>query len=187
MLCEICKHNDAEGVLHRKDENGEDEELYVCKNCLAAANGKSKPEEDDDGDTPSAKPKFVSVNGEEPPEFLKNFLDAAVGLIEGVVGSEKPKEPTCRVCGSTWKKIKESREIGCPDCWAQFGKDIYKEFLCGSYGTKHKGKIPERTPDGKPSRAFLEKELNDAVAKQNYRKAARIRKQLDELEGGEAK
>lgn len=75
----------------------------------------------------------------------------------------------------------------CPDCWAQFGKDIYKEFLCGSYGTKHKGKIPERTPDGKPSRAFLEKELKDAVVKQNYRKAARIRKQLDELNGGETK
>ena len=35
--------------------------------------------------------------------------------------------------------------------------------------------------------SFLEKELNDAVAKQNYRKAARIRKQLDELGGDEAK
>ena len=93
MLCEICKHNEAEGVLHRKDENGEDEELYVCKKCLAAANGDSQSEEDDGG-APSAKPKFVSVNGEEPPEFLKNFLDAAVGLIEGVVGSEKPKEPS---------------------------------------------------------------------------------------------
>ena len=185
MLCEICKHNDAEGVLHRKDENGEDEELYVCKKCLAAENGDSPSV--GDGVEPPAKPKFVSVDGEEPPEFLKNFLDAAVGLIEGVVGTEKPKEPTCRVCGSTWKKIKESRTVGCPDCWSQFGKDIRKEFLCGSYGTKHKGKIPERTPEGKPSRAFLEKELKEAVAKQDYRKAARIRRQLDALDGGDAK
>ena len=99
--------------------------------------------------------------------------------------SEKPpEEPKCRVCGSAWSQIKESRTVGCPDCWAQFSKDIRKEFLCGSYGQKHVGKIPEHTSDGKPSRAFLEKELKDAVARQNYRKAARIRKQLDELDGG---
>ena len=186
MLCEICKHNDAETVLIRKDENGEDEELYVCKKCLAAANGtSSNAAEKDAGDTPnSAKPTFVTVDGEPPPEFIQNFLDAAVGLIEGVVKSDKlPKEPKCRVCGSTWTKIKETRSLGCPDCWAQFSKDIHKEFLLGSYGQKHAGKIPERTSDGKPSRTFLERELKDAVAKQNYRKAARIRKQLDELEG----
>ena len=35
MLCELCHKNDAGGVLHRKDANGEDEELYVCKSCLA--------------------------------------------------------------------------------------------------------------------------------------------------------
>ena len=51
------------------------------------------------------------------------------------------------------------------------------------YGPKHTGRIPEKAPDGKPSRAFLEKELKDAVARQNYRKAARLRKLLDELYG----
>ena len=71
----------------------------------------------------------------------------------------------------------------CADCWAQFGKEIRHEFLGGSYGPRHIGKIPEKTPDGKPSRAFLEKELRDAVTRQNYRKAAKIRKLLDELNG----
>ena len=184
MLCEICKQNDAEGVLHRKDENGEDEELYVCKKCLAAANGSAAP--DADGATIKLKPTIITPDGEPPPEFIQNFLDAAVGLIEGVVKAEKiPEEPKCRVCGSTWSQIKDSRTVGCPDCWSQFAKEIRKEFLCGSYGPKHIGKIPERNSDGKPSRAFLEKELKDAVSKQNYRKAARIRKQLDELDGGE--
>ena len=186
MLCELCKHNDAEAVLHRKDENGEDEELYVCRKCLAAADG--TPTGDTDGEAGASsgpvKPTFVTPDGEPPPEFIQNFLDAAVGLIEGVVKSENlPKEPKCGVCGSTWRKIKETHALGCPDCWSQFAKEIHKEFLAGSYGQKHAGKIPERTSDGKPSRAFLEKELKDAVARQNYRKAARIRKQLDELEG----
>ena len=182
MLCELCKHNEAETVLRRKDENGEDEELYVCRKCLAAANGDSGSGEE--GVSVKIKPTIITPDGEPPPEFIQNFLDAAVGLIEGVVRSEgRPEVPRCRVCGSTWDKIKETRTLGCPDCWSQFAKEIKKEFLCGSYGPKHVGKIPEKTPDGAPSRAFLEKELKDAVAKQNYRKAARIRKQLDELDG----
>ena len=175
MLCELCHNHDASGVLHRKDANGEDEELYVCQECLKA-NGKAKPE----------KAKEISVvtpDGDEPPAFIKNFLDAAVGLIEGVAGAEPPREKKCRVCGATWKKIKSERLLGCPDCWSQFGKEIREEFLSGAYGPKHLGKIPEKNPDGKPSRAFLEKELKEAVARQNYRKAARLRRQLDELDG----
>ena len=184
MLCELCKHNDAEGVLHRKDANGEDEELYVCRKCLAAANASS--DTDAQNASVSLKPTIITPDGEPPPEFIQNFLDAAVGLIEGVVNSEKiPHEPKCRVCGSTWAKIKEMRAVGCPDCWSQFAKEIRKEFLCGSYGPKHVGNIPEKTSDGKPSRAFLEKELEKAVERQNYRKAAQIRKQLDALDGSD--
>lgn len=184
MLCEICKHNEAECVLHRKDADGEDEELYVCKKCRAAADGTS-PADGADPAPGKIKPTFVTADGEPPPEFIQNFLDAAVGLIEGVVKTEgKPAEPKCRVCGSTWDGIRDSRTVGCPDCWSQFGAELRKEFLSGSYGPRHTGKIPERSPDGRPSRAFLEKELKEAVAKQNYRKAARIRKQLDEMDGG---
>ena len=187
MLCELCHKDEAAGTLHRKDANGEDEELYVCKRCLARqggcdgkGTGGGEDKESDD------KPKIITPDGEEPPAFIRNFLDAAVGLIEGVAKSESHEERKCPVCGRTWEQIKEERAVGCADCWAQFGKEIRGEFLVGSYGPRHLGKIPEKTPDGKPSRAFLEKELRDAVARQNYRKAARIRKQLDEM-GGEAK
>lgn len=181
MLCEICHKNNAEGVLHRKDASGEDEELYVCKSCLAKAKG----EAGDDAPSDGAASKSEDGDGNDPPAFIRNFLDAAVGLIEGVVKSDMPKERKCPVCGTTWQKIKEDRVIGCPDCWALFGKDIRSKFFSEAYGPKHIGMIPEKTSDGKPSKAFLEKELRDAVAKQDYRKAARIRKQLDQMgEGG---
>lgn len=178
MLCELCHKNDAAGVLHRKDANGEDEELYVCKECLKSIGKAGGVGGEAD------KPTIVSEDGEEPPTFIKNFLDAAVGLIEGVTGSEPPKPKRCHVCGMTWAKIKECGKVGCPDCWTQFGKEIRHEFLQHEYGPKHTGKIPEKAPDGKPSRAFLEKELKDAVARQKYRKAAQLRKMLDELYGG---
>ena len=177
MLCELCHKNEAAGVLHRKDSSGEDEELYVCKSCLerkGSGNPQDKGDADGDGKAKGGE--------DDPPAFIRNFLDAAVGLIEGVTKSELPKERKCPVCGYTWQKIKDERMLGCPDCWAQFGKNIRGEFLTGSYGPKHMGKIPEKTSDGKPSRVFLEKELRDAVARQDYRKAARIRKQLDQLD-----
>ena len=181
MLCEICHKNKAEGVLHKKDDSGEDEELYVCKKCLAKANGEAGGETPPDGGDAAR-----SGNGDDddPPAFIRNFLDAAVGLIEGVTKSDLPKEKKCPVCGTTWQKIKDEHVVGCPDCWALFGKDIRSKFFPEAYGPKHIGKIPEKTSDGKPSKAFLEKELRDAVAKQDYRKAARIRKQLDQMDEG---
>ncbi len=179
MKCELCHKRDAAGVLHRKDANGEDEELYVCEDCLKGDTAADKTAPSD-----NASETANETDGDEPPAFIRNFLDAAVGLIEGVSKSKPPQERRCRVCGTTWKTIKENRAIGCKDCWAEFGKEIRAEFLNGAYGSRHLGKIPEKTPDGKPSRAFLEKELKDAVARQNYRKAARIRKLLDSMNGG---
>lgn len=181
MLCELCHKNEASGVLHRKDAQGEEEDLYVCKECLKSNNGKGKA---DEHDRKSKGQTTVTSDGEEPPAFIKNFLDAAVGLIEGVAGTGMPKVKKCPQCGYTWEKIKAERHVGCPDCWAQFGSEIRNEFLTGAYGPKHMGDIPEKTSDGKHSRAFLEKELKEAVARQNYRKAAMLRKELDSLDGG---
>jgi protein arginine kinase activator len=175
MLCELCHKNEADGVLHRKDANGEDEELYVCGACREAAQGKRRPEK------PVAK--ILTPDGKEPPEFIRNFLDAAVGLIEGVAKNGVPQEPQCSVCGTTWESIKQNGAVGCPDCWSRFGGEIRQEFLAGAYGRKHAGEIPAVAADGKPSRAFLENELKKAVEKQDFRKAARIRRQLDEMEG----
>ena len=177
MLCELCHKEEAAGVLHRKDADGEDEDIYVCKKCLADANGSAQPETEDE-------PNGEESSEDEPPAFIKNFLDAAAGLIEGVVRSEPPKETTCPVCGRTWSQIKETGLVGCADCWAQFGKSIRAEFLKGAYGPRHMGMIPEKTSDGKPSRAFLEKELKEAVKRQNFRKAAQLRRMLDEMNGG---
>ncbi len=176
MLCELCHKNEAAGVLHRKGSDGEDEELYVCKQCLdGGGNPEARPDR--------ARPTIITADGSEPPAFVKDFLDAAVGLIEGVADGKVGKARKCRVCGSTWEKIKETKSVGCPDCWTMFGNELKEEFLSASYGPTHKGRMPEKSDDGKPSVAFLEKELRDAVSRQDYRKAARIRRQLDELIG----
>jgi protein-arginine kinase activator protein McsA len=177
MLCELCHKNEADGVLKRIGADGEEEELYVCSECRNAGKPKKK--------RPKPVAEIITADGGEPPEFIRNFLDAAVGLFEGVTKNGMPQEPKCPVCGKTWAQIKDGALTGCPDCWSKFGKEIRSEFLKSAYGKKHLGEIPATTSDGKPSRAFLESELKKAVEKQNFRKAARIRRQLDELEDTE--
>lgn len=179
MLCELCNKNEASCVLRRKGENGEDEELYVCRDCLEKESGGGERRPARRGKITSA---IISPDGKEPPEFIKNFLDAAVGFIEGVAEGAPAEATKCSVCGTTWEKIKETDTLGCPDCWTVFARNLREEYLAGAYAPTHKGKIPERSEDGKPSRAFLERELRNAVERQDYRKAADLKKLLDKMD-----
>ncbi len=183
MLCELCHKGEASGVLRRKGKDGEEEELYVCSQCLGKDGGHGGKKR-----AGKVKATIITADGEEPPAFVKELLDAAAGIFGDDEADDAGKEQKCRMCGTTWEKIRETKCVGCPDCWVTFGDRIKEEFHSASYGPTHKGRMPERGDDGKPSVAFLEKELKDAVARQNYRKAARIKRQIEELsgKGGEA-
>ena len=77
--------------MHRKGPDGEDEELYVCKQCLDGDKSqKVRPG--------NVKPTIITADGSEPPAFVKNFLDAAVGLIEGVADGKMGKARRRGVC-----------------------------------------------------------------------------------------
>ena len=93
MKCEICKKADAATVMHRKKKDGSDEELYVCKAC--AAKGAGKPHSKGDKAKEATK---VTVDGENPPTFVENFVKAALGLVEGFAEQEKDKRE-CPGCG----------------------------------------------------------------------------------------
>jgi protein arginine kinase activator len=179
MKCEICHKADAATVLHRKKKDGSDEELYVCKACAAATKGgKAKPHAGGKGPS-SAK---VSITEGDPPPFVENFFKAALGLVEGIAEQEKDRK-TCPGCGHTWEQIKEERRVGCPRCYRFFAELIRNEFLTGAYGRTHVGEMPHGVT-GQDSRAYLERELKIAIKRQQFEKAAEIRRKLDTLGGG---
>lgn len=177
MKCEICKKADAATVMHRKKKDGSDEELYVCKDCAAKGAGKSPSK----GDKAKESAK-VTVDGENPPTFVENFVKAALGLVEGFAEQEKDKRE-CPGCGRTWEQIKEEKRVGCPRCYRTFAESIREEFLPGSYGRTHVGAMPKNVT-GKDSRAYLERELKAAVKSQQFEKAAKLRRRLDALGDG---
>ena len=181
MKCEICHKADAATVLHRKKKDGSDEELYVCKACASAESngGKKPPNRKKDGKSGTK----VSFAEGEPPPFVENFVKAALGLVEGIAEQEKDHK-TCPGCGHTWERIKEERRVGCPRCYRTFAELIREEFLSGAYGRTHVGEMP-RGVTGRDSRAYLERELKAAVKRQQFEKAAEIRRKLDAIGGNE--
>ena len=179
MKCEICHKADAATVLHRRKPDGSDEELYVCKACAAAA---QTPKKSPAADKRGKGDVNVSFAGGEPPPFVADFLKAAVGLVEGIAGQEKDKK-TCPGCGHSWEQIKEERRVGCPRCYRAFAELIRQEFFAGAYRSMHVGERPEGLPPGGDMRAQLERALKDAIKRQQFEKAAEIRRALDKLGG----
>lgn len=181
MKCEIChKHNAEQAIIVKRD--GKDCELYVCKAC-------AKSQQRPPSKKPKSKPSVTVVGpGEEPPPFVKNFLEATLGLVKGMAENPEERHLVCPTCHATWDKIRETRRLDCPTCWKTFAKEVQTEFLRSQYGPTHIGLPPAgiaRSTAGN-SRAQLERALKTAIAREDYRKASEIQKQLESLKDGGA-
>jgi len=177
MLCEICHKAEANVVVKRKNKDGVETELFVCKRCAAAQSGKKTHEK-----SAPSKPEFSFPEGdEEPPPFVKNLVEATIGFMNGVVNDAAKKSRKCPVCGLTWEKAKKESRLGCANCWKTFAKSIREEWLHGQYARRHVGASPE-CANAERSRSFLEREIKRAVKAENYKRAAELRRRLDALE-----
>lgn len=176
MKCEICHETDAAAVIHVK-KDGEEKELFVCKSCAAKAKHPAKKKTAPEKDEPS----LVFGDGDEPPEFVKNLVEATLGFMKGVAESGHRTHSKCPACKTTWEQIKKTGRLGCPQCWKVFAKSIHETFITGEYGPKHVGAMPA-TVTGEASRAYLERELKAAVAREDFKRAASLKRLIDALD-----
>lgn len=184
MKCEICHRSEAETAVST-NENGVARELYVCRKCAASVAG-GKPGAGKSASRRKGKVTVTRIDASDnPPPFLRNFIEATMGLMQGI--SEGESHMTCKTCHSTWEKIREGGRLGCPNCWKTFSKELQEEFLKAQYGHTHLGPPPAAvSPEGADSavsRAWLERELKSAIAREDYRRAEEVKKQLDAMPG----
>ncbi len=172
MLCEKCHKSEATRAITVK-ENGVEKELYVCASCAGAKAGSEKPR--------------TSEGGDLPAPLVEGLVKATLDFMKGVAEAEENERRTCPKCKSNWDTIKEDGRISCPTCWKTFAKKIRSEFLAAEFGPSHKGSAPsvDTMSDPSEARAALERELKDAVAGENYRRAAEIKRRLDAMDDGE--
>ena len=181
MKCEICHNAEAVEAITRSVD-GKEKELYVCSSCAAKA--KRPAPKSSDGKRKRPQVTVVKGDGSDLPQpLVESLVKATIDFMKGVAEVEENEHRTCPACKASWDKIKASGRISCPTCWKVFAKKIRAEFLAGEYGPRHVGAAPaaERLSDAQSARKVLERKLSDAISREDYRLAAKIKRQLDGL------
>ncbi len=93
----------------------------------------------------------------------------------------------CGVCGCSFDEIAKSQTIGCSECYYAFAKefrDTLKEF---GIGDVYKGSLPKRLKGYRSNlvdRMTMQIKLEEAIAAEEYEKAALYRDYLKVLNHG---
>lgn len=121
-----------------------------------------------------------------PQMNLHNLL---AGLFSGHVAS--PYSPAltqgekCSTCGLSEGQFAKSGLLGCGDCYRQFGERLEPVFRRIHGTSSHTGKIPEKAGGRvKLSKNIdrLKNKLRDAISREEFELAAKLRDQIREME-----
>lgn len=163
MFCQRCKKNEA--TVHiRQNVNGVKKELILCSECA-----------EKEGIQPFFKDDL----------FSGFFSDS----ILGVRRAEDQKR--CTSCGLTRRELASSGRPGCAKCYEVFADELEK-IIYGIHGNaKHTGALPGKHAEQlekqkqldalKKEIEALKKEQQEAIAEQNYEKAAELRDKIKAL------
>ncbi len=96
------------------------------------------------------------------------------------------EEVKCPNCGRTYSDFQKTGKFGCSECYKAFEAPIERTLRQIQASSEHIGKIPSKSSEGLIKKRRL-KELKDklskAVAEENYELAAKLHKEIKELEG----
>lgn len=122
----------------------------------------------------------VGQSPDEPEELFKQHLEASIEDLEDV------DQTSCPNCGITFKEFRGQGRLGCPQCYETFSEELIP-LLENIHGeTQHTGKFPKRAPEASRRQhelIRLRNQLRTAVESESYEEAARIRDQIQGLQG----
>ena len=142
--------------------DGEKIEKHLCEDCLGA--------------------EGIPVKADVPiSQLLEDFILQSSG-------GQKTSELTCEVCGLTFGEFRQQGVLGCPHDYEAFQDPLAPLLERAQDGTtEHVGKVPRHSGrDQKRQNAILRlrAELRGAIAAEDYERAAGLRDQIKEAEGG---
>jgi protein arginine kinase activator len=164
MLCERCKKQPATFYVTRI-VNGEKTETHLCQECAAETG---------------------HLNMVMEPQV--NFTNFLAGLLNNEMGFAPPTlsaTTQCSNCGLTYDDFRQQGQFACSHCYEDFDEylDALLRRIQGS--SEHTGKTPARSGGAlKVQREVetLKRQLTEAVAKEEFEKAAQLRDRLRKLE-----
>lgn len=94
-------------------------------------------------------------------------------------------QQVCATCGIKFVEFRNSGRLGCPHDYEAFRTELVP-LLENIHGeTRHRGKVPRRLPQSKQVQSELMQlrtKLNQAVSREAYEEAARIRDRIRQIE-----
>ena len=126
--------------------------------------------------------------------FADPFSELHDQLFSGFFGMPSLKslqpEKTCPTCASSYADISKSGRVGCPDCYTTFADELSRLIQSVHGTTSHTGSVPARHRAMKERFEILERRraaLQEAIAKEDYERAAALRDEIRSLEQNEGK
>ena len=155
MLCEKCGKNNAT-VLYTQIINGKKSSINICSQC---------------------------ASGESLFENFGSLLS---------FGGRNEQTSACPLCKTTLAEFTRKGRMGCGKCYDTF-RNQAKTMLQKIHGTpvhsvfeekKEQAEInKEASPKKKSEIDILKERLQEAISKENYEEAAKIRDEIREKEG----
>lgn len=157
-----CDRCDQESTVHEVTlRSGQKVEKHLCESC--------------------AREEGVSVQHVPISDLLTKFVTAQSA------GEKAPaKAGVCPGCGLTFNDFRQQGVLGCAECYQAFEQPLGVMIERAHEGaTHHVGKSPGRA-GGAPDRAerlcALRKQLTEAIASEQYERAACLRDQMLHVE-----
>jgi protein arginine kinase activator len=93
----------------------------------------------------------------------------------------------CPVCGHSWEDFRRSGKFGCSACYETFKNGASQVLRQVHSSSEHRGKIPSKSGAEVKAKRRLEelrRQLKEAVAAEDYEKAAKLHSEIKQIEGG---
>lgn len=116
-----------------------------------------------------------------------SLTDLLTGLGASNTKGSGPKgspEPACPRCGYTQADFKKTGRLGCPTCYETFHEGMESLLKSMHRGTRHQGKTPaamKKTVDFSEKLDTLQADLQAAIEREDYERAATLRDQIKQL------
>jgi protein arginine kinase activator len=156
-----CQHCQDEATVHLTETvEGRRRELHLCLACAREA-GLALPEE----------PPALALDA-----VIQGLIVANVGELAGELAGL-----TCPDCGLKFMEFRARGRLGCPHDYRVFARGLLPLLGRAHGATRHVGKVARRRPTATATagdRLRLRARLRDAIAREDYELAARLRDQL---------
>lgn len=168
MKCDLCN---KPAVVHEVTvRGGIKKEVHLCEQ--------------------HAKEAGIVLPGQQPiNQLLTQFVISQSAKAKPAGGGTKAAKATvkvCQGCGLSFAQFKQTGRVGCAECYQTFETELSGLIeRAQNGGTHHTGKAPKRAGTSLDRQLLIQRlvrELDHAVAAEQYERAAQLRDRLHSMD-----